>query len=70
MRILKKLCSEGAVSLEDIKPAHHSRVKKSAEEIECAINSQMKLTSRALLSKMINRLESCDNSFSAPCRKI
>lgn len=63
MKILKKLCKNGSVTLDDVKEALHHRVKKSPEEIECAINGHMKLTSRALLSRMIKRLESSDKEI-------
>ena len=63
MKLLKKLSEKGSVSLDDVKEALHFRVKKSPEEIEFAINGQMKLTSRILLSKMISRLESCDKEI-------
>jgi len=60
MRLLRKLHEKGSVTLLDVQAALHKRVKKTPEEIERAINGQMKLTSRLLLGKMLSKLESCD----------
>ena len=64
MRLLKKLRDNGSVTLLEVQAALHKRVKKSPEEIESAINGQMKLTSRLLLGKMLTRLETCDKEIS------
>ena len=60
LRLLKKLRDNGSVSLTEVTMALHHRVKKTAEEIESAINGEMKLTSRLLLGKMLSKLERCD----------
>ena len=60
MRLLKKLSVCGSVTLDDIKAALHKNVKKPPEEIERAINGQMKHTSRLLLNKMLSSLDNCE----------
>jgi transposase len=60
LRLLRKLAEKGSVSLTDVRSALHGRVKKTPEEIESAINGQMKVTSRLLLEQMLTRLEACD----------
>jgi transposase len=64
MRLLKKLRDKGSVTLLEVQEALHGNVKKPAEEIECAINGQMKLTSRVLLGKMLTRWETCGREIS------
>ena len=63
MKLLKKLCENGRVSLTDVVMARHNRVKKTAEEIERAINGEMKPTSRILLKSMLSKLERCDKEI-------
>jgi transposase len=63
MRLLKILRDKGSVTLLEVQGALHKRVKKTPEEIESAINGQMKLTSRLLLGKMLSRLETCDKEI-------
>ena len=63
LRLLKKLRDNGSVTLLDVAASLHGRVKKSPEEIESAINGQMKMTSRLLLGKMLLKLESCDREI-------
>ena len=63
IKLLKKLCEKGRVSLTDVLMARHGRVKKTAKEIESAINGEMKLTSRILLGTMLSKLERCDNEI-------
>ena len=60
MKLLKKLSSKGSVALSEVQEALHWGVKKSAQEIEAAINGQIKRTSRLLLGKMLSKLERCD----------
>jgi transposase len=64
MRLLKKLRDNGSVTLFEVQESLHARVKKTAAEIEYAINGQMKLTSRVLLGKMLSRLEANDKEIS------
>ena len=64
MRLLEKLCKKGSVTLEEVCSVLDRRVKKTAHEVEMAINGQMKLTSRILLSKMLKRLSRCDEELS------
>jgi transposase len=61
MRLLKKLRDQGCVTLEDVMACRDGRVKKTAEEIEHAINGKMKSTSRLLLGKMLSKLENNTN---------
>jgi transposase len=63
MRLLKKLRDKGSVTLSDVALALDKRVKKTPEEIESAINGQMKPTSRVLLGMMLSRLEACDREI-------
>ena len=60
MKLLRVLCDKGSVTLAEVQGALHWRVKKSAQEIESAINGQIKQTSRLLLGKMLSRLERCE----------
>lgn len=64
LRLLEKLCSKGSVTLAEVAASLDRRVKKTPEEIERAINGQMKLTSQILLGKMLKRLQACDNEIS------
>ena len=63
MRLLRKLYEKGNVTITEVQASLHRRVKKEPEEIEKAINGEMKLTSRLLLGKMISRLETCDKEI-------
>jgi transposase len=63
LKLLTLLTDKGCVTLADVTVALHKRVKKTPEEIESAINGQMKLTSRLLLGKMLSKLESCDKEI-------
>ena len=63
LRLLKKLCDKGSVTLTEVEMLLHKRVKKPPEEIERAINGQMKLTSRLLLRRMLSRLTTCDKEI-------
>jgi len=63
LKLLRILCDKGFVTLLDVQQALHKRVKKSPEEIEIAINGHMKLSSRLLLGKMLQRLGSCDQEI-------
>ena len=63
LRLLRKLCDKGCVTLLDVEESLHKRVRKPPEEIERAINGQMKQTSRLLLRKMLTRLATCDNEI-------
>jgi len=58
--LLDKLANKGYVTLDEVKATRDPRCKKPAEEIESAINGKMKLTSRILLKKMLERLDACD----------
>ena len=60
MKLLKKLRDKGCVTYIDVLADVDGRVKKTPEEIEAAINGNMKLTSRLLLGKMLSKLESLD----------
>ena len=59
MKLLRILCDRGSVTLPEVQASLHGRVKKKPEEIESALNGQMKLTSRLLLRKMLSRLGTC-----------
>ena len=63
MKLLKKLSENGSVSTTDVLISVHGRVKKTSKEIECAINGELKLTSRILLKKMLSKLERCDEEI-------
>jgi len=63
LRLLKKLRDNGCVTFADVVTEVDRRVKKAPEEIESAINGQMKLTSRLLLGRMVIKLESCDKEI-------
>jgi len=63
LRLMKKLRDSGSVTLSDVTELLDRRVKKTPEEIECAINGRMKLTSRALLGKMLVKLETCEKEI-------
>jgi transposase len=63
LRLLKKLCSKGSVTLDEVITALDPRVRKKPEEIETAINGQMKMTSRLLLSRMLSKLAACDKEI-------
>jgi transposase len=63
MRLLRKLRDNGGVTLHDVYEALDSRVRKTPEEIESAINGQMKVTSRLLLGKMLKKLEACETDL-------
>jgi len=56
IRILSKLCEQGSLTVADISAALDCRVRKSAEEVEYAINGVMKPTSRVLLRKQLTKL--------------
>lgn len=60
LRLMKKLCNTGCVTLADVTDSLDRRVKKRPEEIERAINGRMKLTSRHLLRKMLSKLVRCE----------
>ena len=60
LRLLKRLRDAGCVTLSEVTDLLDRRVKKTPEEIACALNGQMKLTSRVLLGKMLAKLETCD----------
>lgn len=60
LKIPRKLRDNGRVALEDVAVSLHRRTKHAPEEIEQAINGQMKLTSRLPLGKMLAKLEACD----------
>ena len=62
-RILEKIADKGELSVYDIKAALDRNCKKTAEEIECAINGVMKQTSRMLLSLQLRKLERCDSEI-------
>ena len=64
LRLLKKLCDQGFVTPDDIVGLIDGRVKKTPEEIEIAINGQMKMNSRWLLGKMLSKLSTCDHELS------
>ena len=63
MRLLRILCAKGAVTLMEVQACLHKRTKKKPEEIESAINGEMKPTSRLLLGRMLSRLEACDKEI-------
>lgn len=63
MRLLKKLRDNGSVTLIDVSAALDRRVKKLPEEIEHAINGQMKLTSRLLFGKMLSKYEASNKEI-------
>jgi len=63
-RILQKLAEHGNVSVPDIKAELDKRCKATPDEIECAINGTMKLTSRLLLKMQLSKLERCDVEIS------
>jgi transposase len=63
MKLLKKLRDNGCVTLADVLADVDRRVKKAPEEIETAINGNMKLPSRLLLGKMLSKFESCDKEI-------
>ena len=63
MRLLRNLRDKGSVTLIEVMEALDKRVKKTAIEIESAINGQMKLTSRVLLGRMISKLATCDKEI-------
>jgi len=60
LRLLETLRKKGCVTVDEVVLALDKRVKKPPEEIECAINGQMKITSRMLLGKMLKRLKDCE----------
>jgi len=63
LRLLGKLRDKGSVSLSDVTLALDPRCRKPPEEIESAINGEMKLTSRVLIGLMLKKLESCNNDI-------
>jgi len=63
LRLLKKLRDNGRVTLAEVKAALDPRCKKTPEEIESAINGEMKLTSRALLGMQLKKLEALGNDI-------
>ena len=63
MKILKKLAEKGEVCVLDIQLALHKRCKSTPEEIECAINGVMKMSSRLLLKEQIKKIENCDKEI-------
>ena len=63
MKLLKKLRDRGCVTLADVLTDVNKRVKKAPEEIEAAINGNMKLSSRFLLGKMLSKLECLDKEI-------
>jgi len=56
LRLLSMLCEQGSLTVADIRAALDSRVQKTAEEIEYAVNGVMKPSSRALLKKQLAKL--------------
>jgi len=63
LRLLNTLSHKGSVTLEEVKAALAKGVRRTPEDIERAINGQMKYTSRLLLRKMLSRLESLKNEM-------
>ena len=63
MRLLRKLAEKGELSVSDVRAALDRRCKHTPEEIECAVNGVMKLTSRLLLQLQLNKLERCDQEL-------
>lgn len=63
MKILKRLADKGSLSVSDVRAQLDRRCKHTPEEIECAINGDMKLTSRMLLKLQLRKLESCDKEI-------
>jgi transposase len=62
-RILNKIVDKGELKVSDIASALDRRCVSTPEEVECAINGEMKLTSRLLLKVQLKRLETCDHEI-------
>ena len=63
LRLLKKLRDNGRVTLVDVMAALERGCKHTPEEIESAINGEMKPTSRLLLGLQLKKLESLDKEI-------
>jgi transposase len=59
-RILHKLADKGKLCVPDVRAVLNKQCKHTPEEIECAINGAMKLTSRLLLKMQLEKIERCD----------
>ena len=62
-RILLKLADRGELSVSDVREEMDRRCKHTPEEIECAINGVMKISSRLLLKIQMKKIESCDKEI-------
>ena len=60
MKILRKLADDGWLSISDIQAGLDRGCKSTPEEVESAINGEMKPTSRLLLKFQLKKIETCD----------
>jgi len=63
MRILTKLAEKGKLSVSDVRAELDKRCKSTPEEIESAINGEMKPTSRLLLRFQLEKIRRCDDEI-------
>ena len=63
VRLLERLRDKGSVTVAEVALCIDKHVKKTADEIEMAINGQMKLTSRMLLGKMLTKLKTSEREI-------
>jgi transposase len=63
MRLLTELVRKGNLCVSDISAVLNKRCHHTPEEIECAINGAMKLSSRLLLKMQLDKIERCDREI-------
>jgi len=63
IRLLTKLVEKGNLCVADISAVLDKRCKHTPEEIGCAINGDMKLSSRLLLKMQLEKLDKCDREI-------
>ena len=63
MRILKKLADNGELNIADIEAGMDKGCKSTPEEVETALNGEMKTTSRLLLKFQLKKIETCDREI-------
>jgi len=63
LRFLKKLQTQGFVTVQDVNQLRAHNLCAKSEDIERAINGNLKLISRLLLGKMLSRLETLDKEI-------
>jgi transposase len=68
--ILKKLAENGSLCVSDVRVALRGQCKHTPEEVECAINGEMKQTSRLLLRLQLKKLENEDMEIDELYRQI